>query len=297
MRTECYYDERTALQVGLNSLLRYNNAMFLSIDEQCIDIPTITNFFKAKPNSIEERELAKLLVIAVKDTFLTHPDIPEQNRYRCALRGAKEFHMVLEASKNDYLRETGYFGVGLRAEEKYNERQKSNLMVRNAAIADMAKQRLMKVPTDILKKQGVKAVAAFIGGALGQLGFHSVAGGTIATIAASLGISTAVLSGGVSLVAGALSVIAVDVIWGVIPDNVKRKAKDNAIQTIEKVGSQIERTTTVLATTSIGKSASNLYHEYVEPIIEKGARKIEEYYDIAKSKIKAGVTRLKSYLA
>ena len=297
MKAEFYYDERAALQIALSSLLRYNKAMFLSIEEQSIDVPTISKFFKAEPNSIEERELAKLLIMAVKDTYLTHPDIPEQNRCHCALRGAKEFHMVLEASKNDYLRETGYFGVGLRAEEKYNERQKGNLMVRNVALADMAKQRIKKVPVDIIKKQGVKTVAGFIGSALGQLGFQSVAGGSMATIATSLGISTAVLSGGVAVATGALSVIAVDVILGVIPDKVKKTAKNNAIQVIEKAGSQIEKATKVLANTSIGKSVSNLYNEYIEPIIDKGARKIEEYYDKAKAKLKSGWTKLKSYFA
>ena len=291
MKAEFYYDERTALQVALNSLLRYNKAMFLSIDEQAIDVPTISKFFKSAPNSVEERELAKLLIIAAKDTYLTHPDIPDQNKCRCALRGAKEFHMVLEASKNDYLRETGYFGVGLSAEEKYNERQKNNLMFRNAALADMAKQRLKKVPADIIKKQGVKTSA------MGQLGFQSVAGGSMATIAASLGISTAVLSGGVALAAGAISVIAVDVIWAVIPNDMKKKAKDNAIRVIEKTGAQIEKSTKILANTPIGKSVSNLYHEYVEPIIDKGARKIEEFYDKAKSKVKAGWTWIKSHFA
>lgn len=297
MKAEFYYDERTALQVALNSLLRYNKAMFLSIDEQSIDVPTISKFLKSTPNSIEERELAKLLIIAAKDTYLTHPDIPDQNKCRCALRGAKEFHMVLEASKNDYLRETGYFGVGLSAEEKYNERQKNNLMFRNAALAEMARQRLKKVPADIIKKQGVKTVAGFVGSAIGQLGFQSVAGGSLATIAASLGISTAVLSGGVALAAGAISVIAVDVIWAVIPDEMKKKAKDNAIRVIEKTGAQIEKSTKILSNTPIGKSVSNLYHEYVEPIIDKGARKIEEFYDKAKSKVKAGWTWLKSHFA
>lgn len=296
MKAEFYYDERVALQVALNSLLRYNKAMFLSIDEQSVDIPTISKFFRAQPNSVEERELAKLLIMAVKDAFLTHPDIPEQNKCRCALRGAKEFHMVLEASKNDYLRETGYFGVGLSAEEKYNERQKGNLMFRNAALADMARQRLKKVPADIIKKQGVKTVAGFIGSALGQLGFQSVAGEAMATFAAKLGISTEVLLGGVTFAARAISVIAVDVIWAVIPDEMKNKAKDTAIRVIEKTGAQIEKSTKILANTPIGKSVSNLYHEYVEPIIEKGARKIEAVYDKAKSKLKAGVTWIKSHL-
>ena len=170
-------------------------------------------------------------------------------------------------------------------------------MFRNAALADMAKQRLKKVPADIIKKQGVKTVAGFVGSALGQLGFQSVAGGSMATIAASLGVSTAVLSGGVALAAGAISVIAVDVIWAVIPDEMKKKAKDNAIRVIEKTGAQIEKSTKILANTHIGKSVSNLYHEYVEPIIEKGARKMEEYYDKAKSKLKAGWTWFKSHFA
>lgn len=295
MKAEFYYDERTALQVALNSLLRYNKAMFLSIEEQSIDVPTISKFFKSTPNSAEERELAKLLIIAAKDTYMTHPDIPNQNKCRCALRGAKEFHMVLEAAKNDYLKETGFFGVGLSAEEKYNERQKSNLIFRNAALADMAKRRLKKVPANIVKKQGVKTVAGFVGSALGQLGFQSVAGGSMATIATSLGISTAVLSGGVTMSAGAISVIAVDVIWGIIPNDIKKKAKDNAIEVIEKTGAQIEKSTKILANTPIGKSVSNLYHEYVEPIINKGARKITEYYDKAKSKLKSAKIWLKSY--
>lgn len=42
MKAEFNYDERFALQVGMNALLRYNKAMYISIEEQNIDIPTIS---------------------------------------------------------------------------------------------------------------------------------------------------------------------------------------------------------------------------------------------------------------
>ncbi len=297
MKAEFYYDERAALQVALNSMLAYNKAMYISIDEKNFDVATVLKFFEAEPNSQEERTLAKQLVMAAKDTYFTHPNIPIKNRGRCAIRGAKEFHNVLEGAKNVYLRETGCFGAGLMAEERYNERQKSNLIVRNATLAHMAKNRLKKVPSDILKKQGVKAVAGFIGSALGQLGFHSVAGGALATIATSLGISTAVLSGGVAVAAGALSVIAVDVVWGVIPDKVKKKAKDSASSMIEKAGAQIEKATSKLANTAVGEVVSEYYHENIKPILEKGAQKLVDTYDKVKAKLRSGWTWLKSHFA
>lgn len=263
MKAEFNYDERFALQVGMNALLRYNKAMYISIEEQNIDIPTISEYFKAEPNSMKEREFAKILVIAAKDTYLTHPDIPERNRIKCALRGAKEFHQVLEASKNDYLKEIGYFGAGLSAEEKYNQRQKENIMVRNATIAKMAESRLKKVPTDILKKEGIKQAARFVG--------VDLSGGTATMI-----------------------VIATDVVCEMIPNEAKQKAKDSACYMMERAGNQIEKAARKLADTPIGRTVTNCYTQYVQPVVEKGYSKMEELHDKAKTGLQSLWTRVKS---
>ena len=64
MRTKIHYDERAALQVGLDALLRYNKAMYISLDEKQLEIPAINEFFKAEPNSPQEQSLAKMLIFA-----------------------------------------------------------------------------------------------------------------------------------------------------------------------------------------------------------------------------------------
>ena len=297
MRTKIHYDERAALQVGLDALLRYNKAMYISLDEKQLEIPAINEFFKAEPNSPQEQSLAKMLIFAAKETFLTHPDIPERNRCACALRGVKEFHQVLEAAKTDYLKETGYFGAGLSAEVKYNERQKENIVFRNAAIMARTKQDIKKLPSTILRGQGARTIAGLVGGALGQLSLQSAAGSAITAAATSLGITTATVTGGVAIATGALTIAAVELVYSLIPAKVKQDAKEKACDMMKRAGAQIEKVSKKLADTPIGKTTTTLYNEYVEPVVSKGAAKIKECYTKVKEKAKSTWTKLKSFFA
>ncbi len=282
------YDEHFALQVGLNSLLRYNNTLLIPVDEEKIDLPIVEEYFKAKPNSVEEKKCINMLLAAAKVAYLMHPDIPMENKFQCAAVGVKKFHMALEAAKPDYLRETGYFGVGLSAEEKYNEYQKKNVVFRNAALLDNAKSKLKSLPVDVLKKEGIKKCATFVGT---TLGIESLAGGVIASIATAIGVSPAL----VTAAAVALGVIAVDVAWSLVPEKAKTKIKQTAVGMMKKAAVQVDRVTQRLAATPVGKKVGELYTEYVAPVVNRGVSAIVNTYEKAKVKGRQLWMKVKSY--
>lgn len=282
------YDEHFALQVGLNSLLRYNHSLLISVDEEKLNLPIVEEYFKAQPNSEDEKRAMSMLLAAAKFAYLMHPDIPKENKIQCAAVGVKKFHMALEAAKTDYFKETGYFGVGLSAEEKYNEYQKKNVVFRNAALLDNAESKLKSLPVDLLKRAGVRKIATFVGT---TLGVESLAGGVIASIATAIGVPTAV----VTAATVALGVIAVDTVWSLVPEKVKTKIKQTAAGMMKKAAVQVERVTLRLAATPIGKKVSSLYTEYVAPVVNRGISAIADTYEKAKVKGRQLWTKVKSY--
>lgn len=293
-KVEIFVDERAAIQTGLSALMRYNSCMWIPLDKEQISCEAIEDFFKAKVGSEREQSLAKLLCIAAKDTYYTHPDIPKKNRDICANRGAKEFHFALEGAKNDYLKEMGFFGCGTEAEIKYNQAQKGNTLVRNAAAVEMAKKRLKNLPANMLKKQSVKA---FISAAVSTLGFQSVASGTLATAAAALGIPATVLTGGATILAMPIIYTAVDTAIAMIPENAKKKMKETCKDTFQKATAQVDNAVKMLSQTTIGKKVTKVVDTYVQPVLTKGIDKVITLVEKGKSFCNKVKTRAKSHLA
>ena len=121
------YDDRTALQVGLEALVRYNKATWIPANLDGLNPDIIEKYFKAEPYSPEKTELAKILIVAAKNAYLTDETIPKSNRERVAERGAEEVFLALEGADADF-----QFASKKIDDIEYIRRQKGNVIVAHA---------------------------------------------------------------------------------------------------------------------------------------------------------------------
>ena len=290
------YDELAALEAGLQALRRYNRVMLISGDEEHLSNPIIEKYILAERNSAEEKEYARLAIQAMKDFYLSHPDIPKRNRARCAERGGKEFFQVLEGAKVDVLYETGKLGVGTKAIEKRQQLQEENSIVAKAAQLQKMKDRIKRLPRRITIRQGVK----LLGASISSTAVWSATSSSLTSIAAALGLGASAAAAVPAIAATAavgVTCIAVDVAVSLIPKSVKKKIKDKGHELMQKASDTVEKAVRRFESTPTGQKVKKVIETHVEPVVKKGVEVIKNTYEKVKEKAKSMWTGLKSWFA
>lgn len=273
MKTILHIDEKAALETALQKFRRYNKAMFISVDDSSITGSNrlIEKIFKSEPGSYEETIYKSMLRKVAVSSIYSNKNIPNYRKEAQAKRIAINIDQAIEGAKNDYLYEKGYFGVGSEGKKKYEEAQKANNLFIKATMLDKMKSRLKDTPKYVLKKTGIKAVGAAIGGVIANSGL-------ITTGVASFTKATLLTIGGISITPATLATtaviattaIAMDTAVKLIPEDIKKDMKSKAYEYMESASVAIKSCMDKVRHTSVGEAVERTYNNHVKPVVQKG---------------------------
>ena len=105
------FDDIAAVDASLKNLRRYNQAMYISVDEKFIDNDLAELYFRAEEGSQEEIALEKMIGAAAIHACNDNPDIPQKYKQKVGNRMQREFLSSFRASKVDFLYHSGQLGM------------------------------------------------------------------------------------------------------------------------------------------------------------------------------------------
>lgn len=258
------FDDIAAVDASLKNLRRYNQAMYISVDEQLIDKDLAERYFRAKEGSNEEIALEKMIGAAAIQACNDNPDIPQKYRQKVGNRMQREFLSSFRASKVDFLYYSGQFGMPTTtlAEKERARRHKEIAIVGKTHFIDKATKMIRRYSVRLVEKEGLRKVFEVI----------TDSGSTIKWATRA-------------------------VMWAayLIPDSVKNKVKETAKRAFEKTANIIEKNVERFANTSFGSKVMNVMNTKVAPIIERGVEKVVAACSTVKQKAKSWWTRTKSF--
>ena len=105
------FDDIAAVEASLKNLRRYNQAMYISVDEKLIDNDLAELYFRAEEGSKEEVAIEKMIGAAAIQVCNDNPDIPQKYKQQVGNRMQREFLSAFRASKVDFFYHSGKFGM------------------------------------------------------------------------------------------------------------------------------------------------------------------------------------------
>lgn len=276
MKTILHIDEKAALEAALQKFRRYNKAMFISVDDNSLKNSNrlVEQIFKSEPGSYEETIFKSMLRKVAVSSIYNNKNIPNFRKEAQAKRIAINIDQAIEGAKNDYLYEKGFFGVGSEGKKKYEEAQKANNLIIKATMLDKMKSRLKDTPKYVLKKTGIKAVGAAIGGVIANSGLITSSVASLTTLTNA----TLLTVGGIAITPATLATtaviattaIAMDTAVKLIPEDIKKEMKSKAYECMESASVAIKSCVDKVRHTSVGKVVEQTYNNHVKPVVQKG---------------------------
>lgn len=260
------FDDMAAVVASLKNLRRYNQAMYISVDENLIDNDLAECYFRAEEGSTEEIALEKMIGAAAIQACNDNLDIPQKYRQKVGNRMQREFLSSFRASKVDFLYYSGQFGMPTTtfAEKERERRHKEIAIVGKTHYIDKATKMIRRRSVRVVEKEGLRKVFEVITDNEPTIKWATRA-----------------------------------VMWTacLIPDGVKNKVKETAKRAFEKTANIIEKNVERFANTSFGNKVVKVMNTKVVPIMEKGIDKVIAACSIVEQKAKSWWTRTKSLFA
>ena len=260
------FDDIAAVDASLKNLRRYNQAMYISVDEKFIDNDLAELYFRAEEGSKEEIALEKMIGAAAIQACNDNPDIPQKYKLKVGNRMQREFLSSFRASKVDFLYHSGEFGMptAIQAEKERERRHKEIAIVGKTHYIDKVIKKIKRTESYILKRNGIKTILSTVIDELDTVRWTTRA-----------------------------------IMWtsNLLPDSVKNKVKATAKTAFEKTANIIEKNVERFANTSFGSKVVNVMNTKVAPIIERGVEKVVAACSTVKQKAKSLWTKVKSIFA
>ena len=86
-----HFDDIAAVDASLKNLRRYNQAMYISVDEKLIDNELAELYFRTTEGSKEEAALEKLIGASAIQACNDNPDIQQRYKQKVGNRMQREF--------------------------------------------------------------------------------------------------------------------------------------------------------------------------------------------------------------
>ena len=260
------FDDIAAVEASLKNLRRYNQAMYISVDEKLIDNDLAELYFRAEEGSKEEVAIEKMIGAAAIQACNDNPDIPQKYKQQVGNRMQREFLSAFRASKVDFFYHSGKFGMPttILAEKERERRHKEIAIVGKTHYLDKATKIIRRRSIRLAEKEGIRKVVETITDK--ELTIRLVTQATLCV--ASL-----------------------------IPESVKNEAKTVAKNVFEKTANVIEKNVERFANTPFGSKVINIMNTKVAPMIERGVEKVAEVCSTVKQKAKSFWTKVKSRFA
>jgi len=260
------FDDACGMEIALKNLRRYNQAMYISVDEKHIDSNLAEKFFRSKEGSEERLQLRKVIRAAAIMSCNDNPDIPSKYKQKVGDRMSREFVSSMEAAAVDFQYFSGEFGMPgtPKAEEEREKRHKEIAIVRKTHFIDRTTKKIRKGGFRIVEKKGLEGIISIIVDDEPTIKYGAKISG---------------------------------ILIGIIPDDFKEKAKQKTEELFEKAGNALDTCKEKFEHTSFGRKAIDVYEKKVEPVIQKGYDKVSSFCSTVKQEAKRLWTGLKSFFA
>lgn len=258
------FDDIAAVEASLKNLRRYNQAMYISVDEKFIDNEMAELYFRAEEGSDKKIALEKMIGAAAIQACNDNPDIPQKYKQKVGNRMQREFISALRAADVDWQYYSGQFGMPtlVQAEKEREKRHKEIAIVGKTHYLNKATKIIRRRSIRIAEREGIRKVLEVITDNEPTIKWTTRA----AMWATSL-----------------------------IPDSVKNKVKATAKNAFEETANIIEKNVERFANTSFGSKVVNVMNTKVAPIIERGVEKVVAACSTVKQKAKSLLTKAKSF--
>lgn len=265
MKQIIIFDDLSAIEVGLKNLRRYNQAMYISVDDALIDDSLASLYFRAEQDS-DIISLEKIIGASAIQACNDNPDIPSKYKQKVGNRMQREFLSAFRAARVDFQYHSGKFGVpaSIEAERERERRHKEISIVSKTAYLDKATKLAKRIPERTFKRDIVRKL------------WDTVTDNS----------SVAKWATRATMWAGRL-----------IPDSVKVEVKKTANDFFEKTATIIEKNVERFSNTSFGSKVVKVLNEKVAPVIERGVDKVIEACSKVKQAAKSVWTKVKSIFA
>ncbi|MBQ0057514.1 MAG: hypothetical protein KBT20_07650 [Bacteroidales bacterium] len=266
VKKEFEFDDCVAVDAGLKNLRRYNQAMYISLDQEYIDSSLVEKYFRAEEGSVEEAVYEDALSAAAICCCNDDPDIPQKYKKKVGDRMHREYIASLRASKVDFLFHSGELGMPTtrEAEHEREARHKDIAIVQKAHYLDKVTKTIRKRGTRIVQKEGIKTVLE-----------------VVTDNEPTIKWTTRILMCATSL----------------IPQKVKEKTKETANKAYEYVANTVSYHASRLANTTVGQKVLDVYEKKVEPVLKKGYEVVSKTCSTIAQGVKSMWKRLKSIFA
>lgn len=261
------FDDVCAVEVALGNLRRYNQAMYISLDEEYIDKEIAEKYFRAKEGSEEKKQLRKQIRAAAIMSCNDNPDIPEKYKRKVGDRMSREFVSAMDAAAVDFQYFSSEFGMpgSLKAEAEREKQHKEISIVRKTHYIDKVTKQIRKSSIRIVEKKGIKTFVEVVTNESPDV----VRWATRAIMFATR----------------------------LIPESVKEATKQTAKKAFEKATNIIDKNIERFENTSFGSKVKNVIETKVAPVVQKGYEKVSKFCSSVKQKTKSILTGIKSIFA
>lgn len=263
MKRTFEFDDIAALDASLKNLRRYNQAMYISVDEKFLDNDLAEQYFNAEEGSEQELAFERMIGAAAILACNVNPDIPQEYKLKVGNRMQRESLSAYRAAKVDFLYYSGRLGVPIKAETEREKRHKE--------IAIVGKTHYLKKATKIIKKRSI----------------HLAEREGIKSLIGELTDSKPIIKWTTRGIMWATSLI---------PDRVKNEVKEKGKEVFEKTANIIEKNVERFTKTPFGSKVENVMKTKVAPIVERGVQKVAIACSTVKQKFKSSWTKFKSVL-
>lgn len=260
------FDDIAAVEASLKNLRRYNQAMYISVDETFINKELAEPYFRAEESSADEISLEKMIGAAAIKACNDNPDIPQEYKQKVGNRMQRELLSSFRAAKVDFMYYSGQLGMptSIKAEKEREKRHKEIAIVAKTNYINKATKIIRRRSVRIAEKEGVRKVLEVLTDSEPTIKW-----------------TTRVIMWATSL----------------IPDEVKDKVKETSIIAIERTAAIVNKNIERFANTHFGSKVVKVMNEKVAPVIQRGVEKVAEICSQVKQKAKSMWTKIKSYFA
>lgn len=266
MKKTFEFDDIVAVEIALGNLRRYNQAMYISLDNSHIDNEIAEKYFRALDGSEEKINLRKAIRASAIMSCNDNPDIPDKYKRKVGDRMSREYVSAMDAAAIDFQYFSGEFGMPgtVEAEKEREKRHKEIAIVRKTHYIDKTTKQIRKRGFRVVEKSGIETIIS-------------------------------VVTDDVPTVKWTTRVIMF--VSRLIPDDVKIKIKEKAENAWEKASNTINRHIERFEQTPLGSKLKNVMENKVTPVIEKGYNRVADVCSSIKNKAKSLWTKAKSFFA
>lgn len=260
------FDDIVAVEAALGNLRRYNQAMYISLDNTQVDNEIAERYFRAPDGSEEKINLRKTIRAAAIMSCNDNPDIPDKYKRNVGDRMSREYVASMDAAAIDFQYYSGEFGMPgtLKAEEEREKRHKEIAIVRKTHFIDKATKKIRNRGIRIVEKEGIERIIQVVIDDEPTIKWTTRA-----------------------------------IMWvsDIIPEHVKQKTKTMASDAFEKASNIIDSHMERFERTSFGRKVMSVMREKVKPVLERGYDKVSAICSTVKNTAKRLYTGFKSFFA